>query len=98
PGLACRNRDLRPAGGYPARDTVRAQQDRIISDLEEKLSQAPEQASVEFMYQDRAEVERELHAARLMLSEIPSVISGDDLKARTWNVLPYKRYRGADND
>ena len=96
--LGDHNRGLQPAWVAQARDTLRAQQERIISDLEEKLSQAPDEASDEFMYQDKAEVERELRAARQLLSEIPSSICPENLKDRTWNVLPYKRYRGADND
>ncbi|MCQ9616973.1 sulfate adenylyltransferase [Paenalcaligenes niemegkensis] len=92
------NRNLQPAWVEEARTTLRFQQERILSDLEEKLSQAPEEASDEFMYQDKAEVERELRAARQLLEDVPPAISAEKLKDRAWNVLPYKRYRGADND
>ncbi|MNP73012.1 hypothetical protein D3C76_1696630 [compost metagenome] len=73
------------------------QQERLIGDLEEKLMQAPAQASDEFMYQDKAEVEKELASARNLLEDIPGTISAERLQTRTWNLLPYKRYRGADN-
>lgn len=92
------NRTIQPTWQEDARINLRAQQQRIISDLEEKLAQAPETASDEFMYQDKAEVERELAVAYKLLEEIPVSLCPDALGKRTWNVLEYKRYRGADND
>lgn len=92
------NRTIQPTWQEDARDALRAQQERIISDLKEKLAQAPETASDEFMYQDRAEVERELRVAEKLLEEIPPALCPTAIKNRTWNVLPYKRYRGADED
>ena len=92
------NRSLQPTWQEDARAALHAQQERIIRDLEEKLVQAPEIASDEFMYQDRAEVERELAVARQLLEKIPPSLSAEDLAQRTWNALPYKRYRGASND
>ena len=50
------------------------------------------------MYQDRAEVELELAVAKKLLEEIPPSLCPEGLQERTWNILPYKRYRGADND
>ena len=50
------------------------------------------------MYQDKQEVVRELHSARSLLDDIPAVISARQLTTRTWNVLPYQRYRGADKE
>lgn len=50
------------------------------------------------MYQDKAEVEKELASARNLLDDIPSTISAERLQTRTWNLLPYKRYRAADDD
>src|SRR5690625_7793387 len=81
-----------------ARKTLYAQQERVIEDLKEKLRLAPEKTSDEFMYQDKAEVQRELDAEEKLLTEIPPRLSPEDLKERTWNVLPYKRYRGADEE
>ena len=92
------NRNLQPIWQEDARQALRLQQERLISDLEEKLQQAPETASDEFMYQDRAEVERELNVANKLLADIPTSLQAEHLQERTWNVLPYKRYRGADND
>ncbi|MGO3891900.1 MAG: sulfate adenylyltransferase [Paenalcaligenes sp.] len=92
------NRSMQPSWIEDARQALRFQQERIISDLEEKLEQAPDEASDEFMYQDKVEVERELESARNLLGDIPSVICRERLETRTWNVLPYKRYRGADKE
>jgi len=41
---------------------------------------------------------RELESARNLLGDIPAVISAEQLQTRTWNVLPYQRYRGADKE
>lgn len=92
------NNTLRPVWKDTARKALYAQQERIIEDLKEKLRLAPEQTSDEFMYQDKAEVQRELDAAEKLLTEIPPRLSPEELKERTWNVLPYKRYRGADEE
>ncbi|GGE74902.1 MAG TPA: sulfate adenylyltransferase [Paenalcaligenes hominis] len=92
------NRNLQPTWLEDARANLQAQQARLIDDLEEKLKQAPETASDEFMYQDKAETERELHVAKKLLAEVPSSLCLEGLAERTWNVLPYKRYRGADEE
>src|SRR5690625_3916865 len=96
--LTDHNRNIQPAWLDDARKALRFQQERIISDLQEKLDQAPEQASDEFMYQDKTETERELKAAKELLQDIPTALTPDKMKGRAWNALPYKRYRGADND
>src|SRR5690625_720383 len=92
------NDTMRPAWKDKARNTMYEQQKRIIEDLQAKHKLAPEQASDEFMYQDKAEVERELQVAERLLTEIPPRLNKEDFEARTWNTLPYKRYRGADQD
>src|SRR5690554_900756 len=91
------NRALQPKWIEDTRKALRSQQQRIINDLEEKLKQAPEAASDEFMYQDKAEVERELALANKLLADMPKPLTKDDFAERTWNVLPYKRYRGDDS-
>ncbi|MND43398.1 Sulfate adenylyltransferase [compost metagenome] len=91
------NRNLQPAWVTEARAALRFQQERLIGDLEEKLLQAPAEASDEFMYQDKTEVEKELDSARHLLEDIPGTTSAERLQTRTWNPLPYKRYRGADD-
>lgn len=92
------NRNLQPTWLEDARANLQAQQARLINDLEEKLKQAPETASDEFMYQDKTETERELKVAKKLLEEVPASLCLDGLAERTWNVLPYKRYRGADEE
>lgn len=91
------NRHLQPEWIADARDSIRSQQEMVIEDLEEKVRQAPASASDEFMYQDKAEAERELDVARKILDDIPSTLRSDDLQYRVWNPLPYHRYRSGDD-
>ncbi|MCZ2258086.1 sulfate adenylyltransferase [Sporosarcina sp. G11-34] len=90
------NRNLQPEWITDAREAARNQQAMVIQDLEEKIGQAPIVASDEFMYQDKEESERELEVAKKILKDMPQALRADDLEYRTWNLLPYKRYRGSD--
>lgn len=90
------NRNLQPEWVTEARQSLRKQQEMVISDLEEKVGQAPATASDEFMYQDKEEAQRELAVAKQILDDIPKELRTEDIKYRTWNVLPYHRYRGSD--
>ncbi|HSH84433.1 MAG TPA: sulfate adenylyltransferase [Guyparkeria sp.] len=90
------NRSLQPAWITEAREAAQSQQEMVIQDLKEKVEQSPATASDEFMYQDKDEAERELEVARKILQDIPQPIDAKDLEYRTWNLLPYKRYRGDD--
>ena len=90
------NRNLQPDWVADARDAVRSQQQMVIQDLEEKIEQAPAVASDEFMYQDKEEAERELEVAKKILADMPKVLRSEDVEYRSWNLLPYKRYRGSD--
>lgn len=92
------NRDLIAWHRHDARDALRNKQETLIEELEAKFEAASEIASDEFMYQDRAEVERELEAARALLRDMPVNVSRERLAARAWNALPYERYRGADKE
>src|SRR5699024_5331419 len=58
------NRDLIAWHKYDAREQLKSKQEALIRELEGKLQAAADEASDEFMYQDRAEVEKELEAAR----------------------------------
>lgn len=89
-------RDLQPAWVTDARESMHVQQEMVVADLEEKAAQAPEVASDEYMYQDKAEAERELDVARKIMDDLPKPLRADDLRYRTWNPLPYNRYRGDD--
>lgn len=90
------NRNLQPEWIANAREAVRDQQEMVIEDLEEKVQQASEVASDEFMYQDKEEALRELEVAKKILEDIPSALRPQELEYRTWNTLPYHRYRGGD--
>lgn len=80
-----------------AHETINKHQQMVVSDLEEKVAMAPDEASDEFMYQDKAEAERELAAAKQLLETAPDVPTADSLSERIWNPLPYKRYLGIDD-
>ncbi|MHA6260796.1 sulfate adenylyltransferase [Sporosarcina sp. CAU 1771] len=90
------NRNLQPEWITDAREAARSHQEMVIQDLEEKIELAPETASDEFMYQDKKESEKELEVAKKVLEDIPVALRTGDMAYRTWNVLPYKRYRGSD--
>ncbi|WP_417599174.1 sulfate adenylyltransferase [Pararhodobacter oceanensis] len=95
--LADHNLSLQRTWITEARATIKAHQQMVLSDLEEKLAMAPAEASDEFMYQDKSETEREVVAAKLHLDAAPPVTAGDTLSAKVWNPLPYHRYRGIDD-
>src|SRR5690554_1244400 len=90
------NRNLQPTWVTEAREAIHEQQNLVIQDLKEKVQQAPEIASDEFMYQDKEEAKRELQVAKKIKQDIPKPIHTKNLEYRTWNLLPYKRYRGSD--
>lgn len=92
------NRNMRPKWISEARLEIREQQKMVIEDLEEKVLQAPEVASDEFMYQDKKEAERELKVARQIYDDIPKALSDETLQYRVWNLLPYHRYKGSDEE
>ncbi|NEU32422.1 sulfate adenylyltransferase [bacterium LRH843] len=89
-------RSAQPDWVASTRESIYKQQEMVIKNLEEKVSNAQGEASDEFMYQDKGEAERELQAAQKILGEIPSPLREEDLKYRVWNTLPYNRYRGSD--
>lgn len=95
--LADHNHSLQQTWVTEARSALHKHQQMVIDDLREKVAQAPEEASDEFMYQDKQEAERELAAAIDLLEQSPPVLSKDALENRVWNPLPYNRYRGADD-
>lgn len=72
---------------------MRRVQSDLVAELEQKSASAPDVASDEYMYQDRAEAELELTAAKRLLGELPITISGESLDERIWNQMPYERYR-----
>ena len=90
------NRDIQREWITDARDAMRAQQQMVVEDLKEKVQQAPEVASDEFLYQDKEESQKELDVAEKILHEVPAAIHVSELEYRVWNPLPYERYRGSD--
>ena len=90
------NRSMQPPWIEEARLNMIHQQEVLIEDLESKSKQAPKVASDEFMYQDKEETQRELDAAHQILKDLPSTLTMEEIAYRTWNTLPYARYRGSD--
>lgn len=90
------NRNLQPVWLTEAREALHRHQQMVIDDLEEKVAQASETASDDFLYQDKAEATHELEVAKKVLEDIPKVLDQEHLSYRVWNTLPYKRYRGSD--
>src|SRR5690625_1178866 len=68
------NRSVQPAWIEEARRDMKHQQEMLIEDLTTKVDLAPEEASDEFMYQDRSEAQRELDTAHQILNELPSTL------------------------
>ena len=88
-----RSPSLQPVWREEVREQLRAAQEKLIAELEQKLESAPEVASDEYMYQDREETERELEAAKRLLAELPVQVSEQSRQERSWNQMPYERYR-----
>lgn len=86
-------RQVQPDWVADARESIRTQQEMVVEYLEEKVDKAPDTASDEFMYQDKEEAERELKVAQRILEDIPAPLRSEALKYRTWNSMPYDRYR-----
>src|SRR5690625_712030 len=95
--LADHNSGRQPAWVTDARLAMHKHQAMVVSDLKEKVSQAAEQASDEFMNHDKDEANRELQAAMEFLKQTPPVVTEEALKGRVWNPMPYNRYKGKDD-
>lgn len=91
-------RSTQPDWVASAREDIYKQQEMVVEYLEEKVDKAPEKASDDFMYQGREEAEKELEVAKRIFDDIPSPLRSEDLEYRVWNPLPYKRYRGSDEE
>ena len=91
-------RSVQPAWVAEAREAMKRQQEMVVENLKEKVERAPETTSDEFLYQDKAEAQRELDVAKKILDDIPAAHRKEDFEYRTWNPLPYKRYRGIDEE
>src|SRR5699024_1080552 len=85
------SRSLQPEWVTDALESVRTQQKMVVQNLEEKVNQAPDVASDEYMYQDKAEAERELKVDQQILKDIAPALRCEELSYRVWNLLPYHR-------
>src|SRR5699024_12442108 len=76
------NRNMQPDWVAEARESERDQQEMVNDYMKEKVKQAPETASDEFMYQDKAEAERELEVAYKIINDIPQAMREGDIEYR----------------
>jgi sulfate adenylyltransferase len=67
-------------------------QEGLVEILREKMKASQEQVSDPFMYQDKAEAQRELEVADKILDSLPKPIPADEFKERIWNPLDYEDY------
>ncbi len=95
--LADQNQSLQESWVLEAREALSSHQEMVISDLREKVAMAPQEASDEFMYQDKNEAERELAAAQRVLNTAPAMPEAGAANDQVWNPLPYHRYLGHDD-
>lgn len=86
------NRVAQPAWIDKARADMRRQQEMVISNLEEKVANAPEKTSDKYMYQDKTEAQKELEVAKKILDDIPEALTEEKTKYRVWNIAPYDEY------
>ena len=96
--LLDQNRDIQRSWIDGARARQHKLQQDLITDLEEKVKYASDTVSDEFMYQDKAEAERELAAAKRLLEDMASPLSEERYRERSWNQTRYERYRGTDSE
>ncbi|MFC0302577.1 sulfate adenylyltransferase [Virgibacillus soli] len=96
--LADTKRSVQPEWVADTRESIRSQQEMVVEYIEGKVENALDKASDEFMYQDKEESGRELEVAKKILDDIPKPFREEDLAYRTWNALPYNRYRGSDEE
>lgn len=90
------NRSVQDDWVTEARETIHKHQEMVVENLEEKVEQAGDTASDEFMYQDKQEAAKELEVAKRIFDDLSAPIRQEQLEYRTWNSLPYQRYRGSD--
>ncbi|HLR67511.1 MAG TPA: sulfate adenylyltransferase, partial [Virgibacillus sp.] len=88
------NRTVQPEWVADAREKIVSHQQMVVKNLEEKVAKASDTTSDEFMYQDKEEAMKELEVARKIFDDLPAALRSGDLEYRTWNPLPYDRYRG----
>ncbi|MFQ6136884.1 MAG: sulfate adenylyltransferase [Candidatus Hydrothermarchaeales archaeon] len=73
-------------------EAIERQKD-LIAALEEKAKIAEERVHDPFMYQDKAEAERELEVAKRILDDFHRPIEPERFKERVWNPMEFEKYR-----
>lgn len=86
------NHAVRPPWIDQARADMNKQQEMVVSNLEEKVANAPKETSDEYMYQDKEEAQKELEVAKKIHDGVPKALSKEDAEYRVWNIAPYDKY------
>jgi sulfate adenylyltransferase len=92
------NRSVQDDWVTEARDTIKRHQEMVVENLELKVDRAAEETTDEFMYQDKAEAIKELEVAQKIMDDLSKPVHPNQFNYRTWNPLPYNRYRPGDDD
>lgn len=86
------NQEVRPAWIDRARLAIQEEQELVIENLKAKVAAADEETTDEYMYQDKAEAQRELEVAKKILEDRPKAVTAEKAKERIWNIASYDKY------
>lgn len=86
------NQEVRPAWIDAARVAIKEEQELVVDNLKKKVAIAAEETSDEYMYQDKAEAQRELDVAEKILEDAPTPVTEEKAKERIWNIASYDKY------
>src|SRR5699024_12712315 len=87
------NRSIQPEWVAAAREKLVAHQQMVVEDLEEKVEEATDTTSDEFMYEDKEEAMKELEVARKMYDDVADALRSEYLEYETWMTLPARQHR-----
>lgn len=86
-------RDLAERQRVEALEAAILRQKDLIAALEEKVADADENVPDQFMFQDKAESNRELEIAKQILADLERLVPTEEYKKRVWNPMPYEQYK-----
>jgi len=86
------NQGVRSAWIDKARIGMKEEQELVVDNLKAKVKIASEETSDEYMYQDKAEAQRELDVAKKILDASPTPITEEKAEERIWNIASYDKY------
>jgi len=86
------NQKVRPAWIDKARVAIKEEQELVVENLKAKVASAYEETSDEYMYQDKAEAQKELEVAEKILEDHPKAVTEEKAQERIWNIASYDKY------